>query len=54
MMISGYGHKYRWEIINGAIKRYDELVKERPLGIHRNGKEIREATKAKSGGGSDN
>merc|ERR1712237_304170 len=54
MMISGYGHRYRWEVINGAIMRYDELVKSRPLGIHRNGKMIREAKKAKSGGGSDN
>ena len=54
MMISGYGHRYRWEVINGAILRYDELVKQRPMGIHRNGNMIREAKKAKSGGGSDN
>ena len=28
MMISGYGHRYRWEVINGAIKRYEELVRD--------------------------
>ena len=54
MMISGYGHWYRWEVVNGAIKKYEEMVRDRPLGLHRSGEEIRASKRAKIGGGADN
>ena len=54
MKISGYGHRYRWEVINGAIKRYEEMVINQPGKIHRSGDEIRATKKAKVGGGADN